>query len=187
MRKILLSLTVVCLTLGLSGCRTNRVWTEEDLRQIAFSDFGFSDYYFFKVVSPDTALALTGTSFSNGGVIAGRLGAFDRMIFVPKKTADQPFVINFPFNFTVSDILEALNALEDDQGQPLYNVTIEDFGGLAIGVELYEAIAATNPEMTFDTQIVFSFTTGAAVWHTFHVMSAGGVIRIFAEDYEVLT
>lgn len=179
MKKTLLLFAVLTLSVWLVACNANRVFVEDDLYQTASNEYGFTEVYFFKIVDADTAFVLTGIPFQNSGLIAGRQGLFDKVIFVPKKVHEEMFVIPFPLMFSMSTIMDRLISLEDDEGNLLYIDPSGDYGGLSIGVSVYESLTEHNPELVFDTEIIFTFTTDGAM---FHVASVSGECKIFSSE-----
>lgn len=163
----------------LSACSTNRVYVEEDLYHTAQVEFGFSEVFFFKIVDSETALALTGTAYQNSGIIVGRQGLSDKAVFVPKKADQDIFMISFPYVFSMTSIMEQLESLEDESGNPLFVDPSGDYGGLSIGVSAYESLTGENPGLVFDTEIIFTFTTDEAV---FYVASINNQCKIFSVD-----
>ncbi len=183
MKKIHKFSLIIFLFVMLLACSTNRVYVEEDLYQTAQVEFGFSEVYFFKIVDPDTAMELTGTAFQNSGLIVGRLGSSDRAVFVPRKTDVEMFIVPFPYGFSMVSIMEQLESLEDESGNPLFVDPSGDYGGLSIGVSVYESLVDENPQLVFDTEIIFTFTTDEAV---FHCASVNNQCKIFSAEFLLL-
>jgi hypothetical protein len=186
MKKLILVVISIWIFAFLTACRTYRVFVDLELEEIARTEFGFSDYYFFKIVSSETAKALTGVSYQNSGVIVGRQGAGERMIFVPKKTAQEPFLLNYPYLFSVSDIVQELSTLENDQGETFGDAYFSDYGGLSIGVEIFSEVVESLPDVSFDTQIVFTFTIWDNEQSVFHVLQSDGEMVVLSSTYERL-
>lgn len=177
MRKFLLVILFVLCAFALVNCSTYyRVYQEPELEQIAVNEYGFSELIFFKVIDSETAEELTGTAFSNGGLIYGLRGGEYSMLFIPKKVSQEPIPITGQVVFDVYAIYEQLELLEDSYGNHLYNDPSGDFGALSVSVLPSQSIREANPSLEFDTNIFFIFTTDTFV---FNVTSIDGVFYIF--------
>jgi len=183
MHKKLLLISVILSSLCLLGCRTNRVYVEAYLFETAQTSYGFTEFYCFKIIDIDTARELTGKDYANSGIIIGRRDNATLFLFVPKKTDQDLFVLPFCYHFSFEDMIDELNSLEDDEGNPLYVDPSGDYGGLSIGVGEVEMLLQNNPGLDLDSRIIFTFTTDEAV---FHIASVGDLCRIFSGEYILL-
>jgi len=161
-----------------------RVYNDEDLNIMAISQYGFSEVLFFKIIDSDTAKELTGNSYNNSGVIIGKVAGEDRMLFVPKLTSQEPFMIDLNFDFDIEEIYQKLKNLEDDEGEKIFVDTSNDYGGLSISVWPYEEISEIHSDLVFNTPIFFIITTDNLVIYVAHVV--GGTI-FFNNDYEIVS
>lgn len=184
MKNILRVLFLVSFAFALSNCSSMyRVYNDDDLEVMAESEYNFDSVLFFKIVDVDTAMELTGQSFQNSGVVYGTRNGQYMMIFVPKLTSKETFVVNYQPIYDVNEVYELLHSLEDESGQDLFVDPSGDYGGLSISVSPYESILDANPGMQFDSPIFFIVTTDTMV---FHVGRSGGNYVVFDEDYSIL-
>ncbi|MFW5889366.1 MAG: hypothetical protein ACOCUD_03195 [Bacillota bacterium] len=183
--KNLIKVMLLLLTIFvLSSCKLPyRVYNDEDLQDMAVSGYDFSEYLVFKIVDPETALFMTGTKYQNSGVIIGIKDEEYSMLFVPKRISKEAFIVMESFTFNLDDIYEELNSLEDDFGSKLYYDPANDYGGLSISVNHYEDITLNNPDLNFDSEIIFTFTTDVMV---FYVGYVEGEIFVFNSNNRII-
>lgn len=180
MKRYIFLFTMLLFVVFLEACQeVNRVFVSEELTEMAISEYGFSEVYFIKTVDVNTANELTGNPFQNACIIAGKLGGFDRLLFVPRKTTDAVELLAFPFSFELSDIMSSLSNLKDSENQKLYSLPLDDYGGLSIGVDQAERIQSEHLEWVLDTPIMFFFTTPSQI---FIIVSANQEIQIVIEQ-----
>lgn len=165
------------------GCRINRVWVYEDLDLIARDQFNLSETYFFKSVDSDTARVITGSLYRNAGIMVGKRGEADVIVFFPRQVKDEPFLVDFFYPFSISDMLDILNSLEDESGQPLMSELDHDFGGMGISVDAMTTIRNHFPSLAFDSDIVFTFTS---ISHEFYVVSVQGSCVVISDQFILL-
>jgi hypothetical protein len=144
------------------GCRINRVWVYEDLDSIAREQFYLSETYFFKSVDSDTARAI---------------------VFFPRQLTDEPFLVDFFFPFSISEMLDTLDRLENESGQPLMSELDHDFGGMGVSVAGMIEIRNHFPSLEFDSDIVFTFTS---ISHEFYVVSVQGRCVVISDQFTLL-
>ncbi|MBN2504413.1 MAG: hypothetical protein JXB20_03610 [Bacilli bacterium] len=183
MKKILLFCVLIGMFANLSACVNNRVFVENEIEELAMEDFGFTESYCFKNIDTETAKALTGTEYRNAGVLLGIQGSSTKMLFVPRSLNDEVFVVDFPFLFEFESIIEELSKLEDSANNSLYSVPADDYGGLTISVAYFDELSAANPDLEFDSEIIFRFTTQTS---EFLVASVESSCLIFSSDYQVM-
>ncbi|MDD5293476.1 MAG: hypothetical protein PHW40_04105 [Candidatus Izemoplasmatales bacterium] len=174
---------LLCLSVVVMGCRINRVWVYEDLDSIAREQFYLSETYFFKSVDSDTARAITGSLYRNAGIMVGKRGEADVIVFFPRQLKDEPFLVDFFFPFSISEMLDTLDRLENESGQPLMSELDHDFGGMGVSVAGMIEIRNHFPSLDFDSDIVFTFTS---ISHEFYVVSVQGRCVVISDQFTLL-
>ncbi len=183
MKKSSLLLFRFLIILLLTSCSAiRRDYDDMELEDMATSQYGFTQMLFFKIVDSDTAKELTGTSYTNSGVIYGLKDGNYEMLFVPRKTAEDPFFITNYFIYDIEEITNMLNSLKDDSDHVLYNNPSGDYGGLSISVSPYQSIHTANPNIVFDSPLFYIFTTDDAV---FYVGMEAGEYLFFDMNFEM--
>ena len=178
------SFLFVLIVLLLTSCsNVYRDYNDEDLELLAVIENNFSEYLFFKIVDSETAKELTGTVYTNSGIIVGRKDGLDRMLFVPKLVSKDAFILEQNFYFSISEIYSELRILEDEDGIKLFNDPSDDYGGLSISISPYENIININPQLQFDSPVFFIITTDELTLYVGYVNSE---IYIFNNDYEIV-
>lgn len=184
MKRLVMSIMIFLLSVTVVSCRTlRRDYNDQELSQMAISDFGFQSFSTFKIVDVETAFELTGQRYQNCGIVIGT--RYDRyaMLFVPRNISDTPFLIAEDFFFDLEDIYDELKILEDDLGNLLYNDPSGDYGGLSLSVEPYDQISNAYQELSFDSKLFFIITTDGMI---FNVGYVEGTIMIFDESLNLL-
>jgi hypothetical protein len=161
-----------------------RDYNDEELRNLALTNYGFSEFKVFKIVDLDTAHYMTGNNYQNSGVIIGVKDGENKMLFVPRKTSEPPYFVMDSFAFNLDDIYQKLYSLEDDSGNEIFNDPSGDYGGLSISIIPYNNLTNNNPSLSFDSEIIFIFTSDT---ETQYVGIVEGVIFVFNEGYEVIS
>lgn len=185
MKKIIFFLMMTLTILLLFSCTSiYRVYNEEDLEDMAIFNYGFSEFLFFKIIDSDTSFYMTGTSYQNSGVIVGIKDNAYKILFVPKRLAEDEFFVMDEFIFNITEIYVELNMLRDNQGNKLYNDPSNDYGGLSISVIPYESIISSNNDITLDSELIFSFTTDTAI---FYVGYSNQQIIVFDSSYNLIS
>lgn len=184
MKKILLVLLSMISFITLTNCGSVfRVFNDEELDVMARTEYGFTSVLFFKVVDSQTAIELTGDSYNNSGILYGVKDDAYAMIFIPKLTAKEDFLVEYEPVYDVVEIYEILNELENESGTLLFDDPSGDYGGLSISVSPYENILSAFPNLNFDSPIFFIVTTDQIV---FNVSRVEGSYVVFDQNLKRL-
>ncbi len=185
MKKVILVIFFITITLLLSSCRTvYRVYNDEDLSDMAQRDYGFSEVLVFKIVDSSTANELTGETYNNSGVIIGIKSGAYAMVFVPKMAAEDPFLLNLDFEFNLRQIYDDLRTIDERSNIPREIDFFADYGGLSITIEPYEFVFEENPDLSFDSEVFFVVTTDDVVYYVGFV---DGEHVVFDDDYLIIS
>lgn len=182
MKHVLKVFLIILIAFLLISCKPIfRDFNEDDLEDLVIIDFDFSEMLFFKIVDSNTAKELTGKSYNLGGVIVGIKDEQGVLVFIPKKVSEEPFMIDTPFEFNITDIYSDLRLLEDSSGHLLFDDPSGDYGGLSIDSSVYDSVKNINANLVFDSKVFFVITTDQNV---FYVGFVSGNHIIFNEGYQ---
>ncbi|MFP4478727.1 MAG: hypothetical protein ACLFPM_04790 [Candidatus Izemoplasmatales bacterium] len=178
MKKIMI-LTLFFISLFMiSSCRTiYRDYQDDELEVLAKREFAFDTYETFKIIDAHTAKYLTTKAYQNSGVIIGIKNGQYKMIFVPKKISENPFVLENTAYFNLQEIYDELRNFIDE------TMFLNDYGGLSIGVDPYLEILELHPSLTFDSQIFYMVTTDENIYYANYIKES---LIIFNTEYQII-
>ena len=160
MKKGFLILISICLIFFTSSCSSiHRDYQEDELANLALSDYGFDLFSVFKIIDIETSNMLTGNTYQNSGVIIGTIRGKYKLLFVPRKVAEAPFFVGEEIYFDLKEIYTYLRLNNVDQ------MFLQDYGSLSITVMPYSKILAANQTVVFDTHLFFVVTTDSEVFY----------------------
>jgi hypothetical protein len=178
MKKNFILILSVFLLLTISSCRTIfRDYQDNELESLAISEFNFDSYEVFKVIDVFTANYLTTRDYQNSGIIIGIKDGDYRMIFVPKKVSEDPFILQNTSYFNLEEIyVELENFIEE-------SMFLEDYGSLSVTTDPYYDILESNPSLHFDSKIFFIVRTDE---NAFYANYMNASLLIFDTEYNLI-
>lgn len=160
MKKGFLILISISLIFFTSSCRsTHRDYQEDELANLALSDYGFDLFSVFKIIDIETSNMLTGKTYQNSGVVIGTIKGKYKLLFVPRKVVEVPFFVGEEIYFDLKEIYTHLQLKNVDQ------MFLQDYGSLSITVMPYSKILEANPKVVFDSRLFFVVTTDSEVFY----------------------
>lgn len=152
-------LCLVMMIFLLSACQMiYRDFQDDELSKMAINDFNFSSFSCFKIVDQETALYLTGQTYTNSGVVLGVKDQTYQMIFVPKTLKDDPIYLPHIPDYDLDYLYRVLENFVAD------SIFLSDYGGLSVSVQPYEHLSASD-KASLTHPLFFRVTTDQDIFY----------------------
>jgi len=178
MKKSIILILIFIVLLTISSCRSiYRDFQDDELEVMAMSHFNFDSYETFKIIDVDTADYLTTKNYQNSGVVIGVKNNEYKMIFVPRKMNENPYILDKVEYFNLNELYNELSNFIEE------SIFLEDYGGLSIAIYPYVAITEKYSSLNFDSQIFYIVSTDEDIYYANYIEES---LVIFDKDYDMV-